>query len=221
MNEGSDNPDPAAGFSSGPVIPVSPVLAGSAAPTPSESAPGRLSTRALIELLHSELRMLAAARMRAERPDHTLSPTALVNEAFLRLEQEGHNWKSKSQFFKAAAEAMRRILIDSAIARATAKRGGGRVRLPLETVANVAHAPEVVLNIDGDPDIDHERLDAALSALKEESIDIYWIVMLRYFDGLSAEKTAEVLGITERTVHRRWAAAKLFLFDQCRRPSDS
>lgn len=222
LNDFSASSDNAPGFPSGPVTP-SPTSDSSRKPAqmPSDHGPRQLSTRELIELLHGELRMLAAARMRSERPDHTLSPTALVHEAFLRLEREGHGWESKAQFFKAAAEAMRRVLIDSALTHATAKRGGGRVRLPLETVANVSYAPEVVLNIDGDPNIDHERLDAALSALKEESIDIYWIVMLRYFDGLSAEKTAEVLEITERTVHRRWAAAKLFLYDQCRRPSDA
>lgn len=174
-----------------------------------------LSTSELIQLLHAELRKLAAARMRKERPGHTLSPTELVHEVYLRLDGEGHPWRSRAQFFKAAAEAMRRILIESAEAKATIKRGGGRLRVPIDN--DLAAPPQsVLLDFDGITGLDPEKLDEALRELAIESPETYWTVMLRYFAGLNETLTAEMLETSERTVRRRWAVAKVVLFDKCK-----
>lgn len=173
---------------------------------------GPRSTAELVALLHLELRKLAAAKMRHERPDHTLSPTELVHEVFLRLDGEGHPWHSRGQFFKAAAEAMRRILIESGKAKKSTKRGGGRVRVSLES----EEAGWVEIDVDGLFGADLEKLNAAMEELRAASEDVYWVVMLRFFAGMTAERVAEVLEIADRTVHRHWSAARLFLFERCR-----
>ena len=173
-----------------------------------------MSTADLVQAIHVELRNLASARMRRERPDHTLSPTALVHEMYLRLDREGHPWRSRSQFFKAAAEAMRRILIESAEAKSAAKRPTSRVRVSL---GEAGASGSVLVDFDGISGVDLELLNQALEELCAVSPDIYWTVMLRFFAGLTAEQVAEVLEISERTVHRQWKVAKLFLFERCQR----
>lgn len=156
----------------------------------------------LLPLVYDELRAIAAARLRGERPDHTLQPTALVHEAYLRLlGGEGPPWNSRAHFFHAAAEAMRRILIEYARRRKRAKRGGGRVRVDLED-AHVAAWP--------DPD-ELLAVDQAIRRLDEEDSRAADVVRLRYYLGLSVEETARALDLSERTVMREWAYAKAWL----------
>ena len=182
----------------------------------SQSTPDAgMSTAELVQALHIELRNLASARMRRERPDHTLSPTALIHEMYLRLDREGHPWRSRSHFFKAAAEAMRRILIESAAARSASKRPTSRARIPF---SEAAASESVLVDFEGTSGVDLELLNQALEELCAASPEIYWTVMLRFFAGLTAEQVSEVLEISERTVHRQWKVAKLFLFERCQRP---
>jgi RNA polymerase sigma factor (TIGR02999 family) len=156
----------------------------------------------LTELIYPELRRLAARRFQAERTGHTLQPTALVNEAYLRLvAHDGQTWESRAHFFGAAAEIMRRILIDHARGCRAEKRGGGRGSLPLDEAMVVADAPS----------IDLLALDAALTDLAKLSHRQARIVELRYFAGLSVPETAEVLGLNPRTIDRDWATARAWL----------
>ena len=156
----------------------------------------------LIPLVHAELRRIAARSLRAERGDHTLQPTALVNEAYLRLvEQRNAPWQDRAHFLACAARLMRQILVDHARAHRADKRGGGHVRVTLEEEALRTRGPEV----------DFLALDAALERLAEQDDQKRRIVELRYFGGLSNEETAEVLGISERTVKRGWALARAWL----------
>jgi len=159
----------------------------------------------LLPLVYTELRKLAAAKMARELPGQTLQPTALVHEAWLRVSGPGHtNYQNRAHFFSAAAEAMRRILIDNARRKQAQRHGGGQARVDPEE-ADIA-APgddEQLLAI-------HEALDqfAALDPAKAE------LVKLRYFVGLSAEQAAEVLGVSVPTVKRHWAYAKAWLYRQ-------
>ena len=142
--------------------------------------------------------------MAAEAPGHTLQATALVHEAYLRLLGEGQpamDWECRGQFYAAAAEAMRRILIDQARRRGARKRGGGRQRVPLDGV-------DIAIEV---PNIDLLALDKALGVLKSRDERLHEIVMLRYFGGLTEEQTARALGVTDRTVRRHWAVARLWL----------
>ena len=172
----------------------------------------------LFPQVYEELRRRAAQYMSKERVDHTLQPTALVHEAYVRL-IDGHPlaFQSRVHFYNAAAEAMRRILVDHARGRAAGKRGGGRARVDMEELETVAAATE--------GELDQEALDRALTALQAEDERPYRVVMLRYFAGLSEQDTAESLGISVKTVRRDWAAAKLFLLaemeDSPRRSQDS
>ena len=152
--------------------------------------------------------------MRGERRGHSLETTALVNEAYLRLAKEGKgSWASKGQFFVAAAEAMRRVLIDHARARQTAKRGGDRRReeLDFEGVLDLAsrHQPAEIM-----------ALDEAVSRLNQRDARLADIVRLRFYVGLSVEATAEALGISERTVKRDWTYARAWLFAEIQRRKD-
>ena len=159
----------------------------------------------LLPLVYTELRKLAAAKMARELPGQTLQPTALVHEAWLRVSGPGHtNFQNRAHFFAAAAEAMRRILIDNARRKHAARHGGGQARVELEE-ADIA-APgndEQLLAI-------HEALDqlAAEDPPKAE------LVKLRFFVGLSVEEAAEVLGISVPTAKRHWAYAKAWLYRQ-------
>ena len=156
----------------------------------------------LLPMVYEELRKLAASRMGAERGDHTLQATALVHEAYLRLVGNRHQeWESRAHFFGAAAEAMRRILVDHARAKAGLKRGGGLRKLPLDVVDLASDDdPEQILALDG-----------AISRLEEKDPNSARVVRLRFYAGLSVEETASALGISPRTVKREWAFAKAFL----------
>ncbi len=157
----------------------------------------------LLPLVYDELRRLAAARLAAEPSGNTLQPTALVHEAYLRLvgAPEGDRWDHRGHFFAAAAEAMRRILIDRARHKATACRGGAMRRHALD--ANAVPAPE--------PCEDLLALDAALDQLAAEDPLKADLVKLRYFAGLSLAEAAAALGLSERTAGRHWAFARAWL----------
>ncbi|MFN7914907.1 MAG: sigma-70 family RNA polymerase sigma factor [Vicinamibacterales bacterium] len=156
----------------------------------------------LIELVYPELRRIAARHLRTERDGHTLQPTALVSEAYMRLvEGPERQWQDRRHFFGVAAHVVRGILVDHARARRTQKRGSGRVTVQLtENTAAVA-APEV----------DALDLDTALRALESLDPQQGRIVELRYFAGLSIEETAETMGLSTGTVKRGWVAAKTFV----------
>ena len=165
----------------------------------------------LAPVVYSELRMLAAAHLRRERSGHSLQPTALVNEAYLRLVGPNNQpWEDRGHFFRAAAEAMRRILIDHARKRSSYKRGGERVRVSLSAVGPRSwDEPEQVL-----------ALHDALLRLEEQDPRSAEVVQLRYFGGLSVQETAEALGLSERTVNREWTFARVWLHDALRGEHD-
>jgi RNA polymerase sigma factor (TIGR02999 family) len=157
----------------------------------------------LLPLVYSELRQLAAQRLAQERPGQTLEATALVHEAYVRLvdtEQVRH-WNSRGHFFAAAAEAMRRILVDQARRKHADKRGGRSRRLPLEA-ADVAATPP------GDNLLD---IDAALTRLAAEDPQAARLVQLRYFAGLSVADAAELVGLSRSTAYEHWAYARVRL----------
>jgi RNA polymerase sigma factor (TIGR02999 family) len=158
----------------------------------------------LFRLVYAELRSLARRRMAEERAGHTLQATALVHEAYLKLmgAEGAAPWSDRRQFFFAAAEAMRQILIDHARARSGLKRGGGRKRVPLSVVDLAAddQIPEIL------------ALDDAVSRLEQESPDVAAVVRLRFYAGLNVEETAEALGVSPRTVKREWTYARARLF---------
>jgi RNA polymerase sigma-70 factor, ECF subfamily len=152
--------------------------------------------------VYDELRHLAANYLRGERPDHTLQPTALVHEAYLRLvDQKKVNWANRAQFMAIAARMMRRILVNHAVARKTAKRGSGVPLLSLDAALNVFDRQAVSAISLNDALQDLERLDRRQAQ----------IVELRFFGGLSVAETADVLGISPATVKREWNVAKLWL----------
>jgi RNA polymerase sigma-70 factor, ECF subfamily len=157
----------------------------------------------LMPLVHKELRRLASNYLRRERADHTLQPTALVNEAYLRLvDQKNARWQNRAQFFGVAAQLMRRILVDHARLHLAQKRGGTQQqRLSL---SNVDRATEK-------PDVDLLALHEALNELEKVDPQQSRIVELKFFGGLSIEETAEVLGIGHATVERDWKMARAWL----------
>lgn len=161
----------------------------------------------LLPLVYEELRRLAAARLAKEPSGQTLQATALVHEAYLRLLGDEQDWDHRGHFFAAAAEAMRRILIENARRRSRLKHGGEmeRVELPLEIPAR-----------SGDPDLDLLEVDRALSELEAEHPRKAQLVKLRYFAGLSEEEAALGLGISRPTASRDWAFAKAWLFARLR-----
>ena len=154
---------------------------------------------ALQSRVYQELHALAAAKMASERATHTLQPTALVHEAWLRLQgSDASEATNRSQFFHAAAESMRRILIEHARGKKRLKRGGDRGRLPMN-LAELAEFddPERILAVDD-----------AIRRLTEEDAEAGAVVRLRFFAGLSVAETAEALGMSERSVHREWSYAR-------------
>jgi RNA polymerase sigma factor (TIGR02999 family) len=155
----------------------------------------------LLPLVYDELRRLAAAKLTQEKPGHTLPATGLVHEAYLRLVggDEVRQWEGRRHFFAAAAESMRRILIESARRKQSLKRGGDRQRQPLDDLA----APE------GNADL--LALDEALTKLAREDPVKAKLVELRYFAGLTADEAARVLGISPTTADRYWAYARVWL----------
>ncbi|MCA9261155.1 MAG: sigma-70 family RNA polymerase sigma factor [Planctomycetales bacterium] len=172
-------------------------------------ANGEATWDQLMEMVYRELHALAEIRMHGEARHHTLQATALVHEAFLRLTQgRPVDWQNRRHFFGAAAEAMRRILVDEARRRSAEKRGGNAIRLQLSSMC-----------LDGTLDVEDasERLvdvHEALEALQDVDPDKAELVKLRYFAGLSEEEAAQTLGISRATAARWWAFAKAWLFDR-------
>jgi RNA polymerase sigma factor (TIGR02999 family) len=162
----------------------------------------------LLPLVYDELRRLAAAQMAEERPGQTLQPTALVHEAYLRLVSGGQTaaWDHRGHFFAAAAEAMRRILIDAARRKLTGKHGGDRRRVDLDCLE--AAAPS--------RDADLVALDEALTKFAAEDPVKAKLVTLRYFAGLSVEAAAEALGLSRATAARYWHYARTWLYCELR-----
>lgn len=157
----------------------------------------------LLPLVYAELRRLASHKMKMEKPGQTLQPTALVHEAYLRLVgDDAVKWDSRSHFFAAAAEAMRRILIENARRRKSLKRGGDMSGQEISEV-------DVVVDFDNlDEMLD---LDAALTKLAAHEPALAKLVELRYFAGLTVEEAAQALGLSSRTVKRNWAYARAWL----------
>lgn len=155
----------------------------------------------LIRTIYAELRRMSAAIMRRESAGHTLQPTALVNEAFIRLIHGDTKWENRAHFFGAAARAMRRILVDHARAKSALKRGGESNRVTFDDLA-VASA---------DRQVDVLALDEALRALERENPRLAKVVELRYFAGCSIEETAALLEVSAATVKRDWVYARAWL----------
>jgi RNA polymerase sigma factor (TIGR02999 family) len=157
----------------------------------------------LLPLVYDELRRLAAQKLAQEKPGQTLQATALVHDAYLRLvdDQHGQHWNSRGHFFAAAAEAMRRILVDNARRKKTIKQGGDRARMELD--ADQIVAPE--------PREDLLALDEALDKLTEQNPEAAKLVKLRYFAGLTLPEAAEVLDVSPRSAGRLWAFARAWL----------
>lgn len=162
----------------------------------------------LLPLVYEELRHLAAQKLSHEPPGQTLQATALVHEVYIRLVgAEGQTFKSRTHFFAAAAEAMRRILIENARRKHRLKRGGGLRRVELDD-ADVAESC---------PPEDLIALDEALAKLAEEEPIVAELVKLRYFAGLTIEQAAEMLGVSRRTADRYWAYARAWLYQEITR----
>ncbi len=156
------------------------------------------ATERLLPMVYDELKRLAGAKMISERPDHTLQATALVHEAYMRLvdAQQVQRWKSRGHFFSAAAEAMRRILIESARRKASRKLGGDCPRLGaehLDAAATMANDPDLLLDI-----------DAGLTRLAEEDLEAAELVKLRLFAGLSVTEAGEMLGMSRKLAYQNW-----------------
>jgi RNA polymerase sigma factor (TIGR02999 family) len=163
----------------------------------------------LLPLVYGELRKLAASRMAHEPPGQTLQPTALVHEAWLRLAGNGPtSWNSRAHFFGAAAEAMRRILIDRARRKRALRHGGNQERIDLEEVEIAAPGADDLL----------VAVDEALGKLAVDHAPKAELVKLRYFAGLSIEEAAGVLGISEATAKRWWTYARAWLFAEMGTP---
>ena len=162
----------------------------------------------LLPLVYDELRKHAAARLAAERPGQTLQPTALVHEAYLRLvgTEPAKNWNGRGHFFAAAAEAMRRILLNHARDKGREKRGGGWQRIDLDrlSVADEASDEELV------------AIDDALQELAQKNGPCAELVKLRFFTGLTLDEAAAAMGVSRRTANRYWAFARAWLFDALR-----
>ncbi len=156
----------------------------------------------LLPLVYGELRRLSNRYFNQERRDHTLQPTALVHEAYLKLVVgESVQWEGRAHFFRVAARAMRRILVDHAIAHTAGKRGGGAARLTLDESLEVFQERA----------IDLEALNNALEKLREMDERLCQVVELLFFAGLTQEEAAEILGVTDRTIRRDWTMARTWL----------
>jgi len=156
----------------------------------------------LIPFLYQELKRIAAAQLRQERPGHTLQVTALVHEAYLKLvDQRQVTWRNQAHFFGVAAQVMRRILLDYAKGRDRGKRGGGVRKVSLDEALTVSY----------DRAFELVRIDEALERLEAFDQRQAQVVEMRFFGGLSVEETAEALGVSEPTVKREWAMAKAWL----------
>jgi RNA polymerase sigma factor (TIGR02999 family) len=167
----------------------------------------------LLPLVYDELRKLAAAKLAREKAGQTLQATALVHEAYLRLVggEQPPNWNGRTHFFRAAAEAMRRVLVDSARRKQSTKRGEGRQRVELEDLA----APESL------PEEDILAINEALEKLAQHDRQKAELVTLRYFAGLTLEEAAAVIGISRATADRNWGYAKSWLYCELTRARKS
>jgi RNA polymerase sigma factor (TIGR02999 family) len=167
---------------------------------------GRASEE-LLPLVYNELRKLAAVRMAQEQPGQTLQATAIVHEAWLRLVSDGaRTWQNRAHFFGAAAEAMRRILIENARRKSALKRGGDLARVDIDGLSLAATTPDDKILL----------IEEALQKLQAESPDKARIVVLKFYGGLTNQQVAENLGVNERTVERQWAFAKAWLYETIR-----
>jgi RNA polymerase sigma factor (TIGR02999 family) len=160
----------------------------------------------LLPLVYGELRRHAAVRMAHEAVGQTLQPTALVHEAWLRISGGDHGWQNRAHFFGAAAEAMRRILIENARRKSRLKRGGKQQRLDIDQLELAAATPDDRLLL----------IDEALERLQADDPEKAQVVVLKFFGGRTNQEVAETLGVTERTVERHWAYAKAWLFQSIR-----
>lgn len=159
----------------------------------------------LLPIVYAELRALAAARMRSEAVGHTLQPTALVHEAWLRLTAgQQQSWQNRAHFFAAAAEAMRRILVEHARRKAGLKRGGGQQRLNIEDL-NLAEAT---------PDDKILLIDEAMEELERVNAERARVVMLKFFAGMTNVEVAETMHVSRSTVDRHWDCARTWLFQK-------
>jgi RNA polymerase sigma factor (TIGR02999 family) len=159
-------------------------------------------TNRIFEIVYNDLRHLAGVLMKRERPEHTLQPTALVNEAYCRLVDEKQVcWENRAHFFKIAARAMRQILVEHARRRAAVKRGGGWRRVTLDERLAVSEVSDVEI-------ID---LDDALKKLGEKDERLAQVVEMRVFGGLTADEVAHVLGVSRQTVQTDWQVARMLL----------
>lgn len=166
------------------------------------TAGDREAADSLMQSIYAELRALAAARLANERPDHTLQPTALVHEAYLKLiDQTRVEWKDRRHFFAVASEIIRRILVDHARMKNAAKRGGGMARVDLDQVSERDHTSA----------IDHLEMDGALKELAALNERQARVVELRFYGGLEVAAVAECLGVSERTVVGDWQFARAWL----------
>jgi RNA polymerase sigma factor (TIGR02999 family) len=161
------------------------------------------AAEALLPLVYEELRKLAAHRMANEHSDHTLQATALVHEAYLRLiGDRDYPWANRAQFFVAAAEAMRRILIEHARAKKGPRRGGALRKLPLNIVdLATTDDPELIM-----------VLDDAICRLEQQDVDAARVVRLRFYAGLTIDEAAQALNVSPMTVKREWTYARAFLY---------
>jgi len=185
----------------------------STAPTPPEEITQLLAAynngdhqalEQVFPLVYNELRRLAAGYLRREREDHTLQPTALVHEAYLRLLGQDVDWQNRAHFLGVAAQMMRRILVDHARQHRSEKRGSGGVKIALDEVE--------AINLSAERAADLIALDDALTALAEFDPQKSRMVELRYFAGLSVEETAKVLGISIATFVRQWKTTRAWLY---------
>jgi RNA polymerase sigma-70 factor, ECF subfamily len=156
----------------------------------------------LLPLIQPELRRIARRHMAGERRGHVLQPTALVNEAYLRLASKDIQWQGRAHFFAVAAQVMRHVLVDDARERARAKRGGGACRISLSDAENLAKPRQT----------DVVALDDALNALERFDRRKSQVIELRFFGGLSLQETADVLHVSVGTVRRDWSLARAWLY---------
>jgi RNA polymerase sigma factor (TIGR02999 family) len=157
----------------------------------------------LVSAAYLELRKIAASMLRNQPSGHTLQPTALVNEAYLRLASGEGRWENRAHFFGAAARAMRQVLVAYARQRSAKKRAGGMVRVDFDDLQLPG----------GGPDIDMDRLDDALTALGDGNPELLRVMELRYFGGRNLGEIADLMGCSLATVKRRWTYARAWLYD--------
>lgn len=173
----------------------------------SASSRGELPSEDLLPLVYDELRRLAAIDMQGERPGNTLQPTALVHEAWLRMSAgEGRRWNDRAHFFRTAAQVMRRILVDRARQKSAIKRGSGSEHIDIGEIdlADTSQDQRILL------------VNEMLERLEAENPETAQVVTMRFFGGLNNREISETLGISERSVERRWTYAKADLFRMMR-----